>query len=358
MRIALLAPLRHPIKPPFMGGLEAHCWHLARGLKARGHQVTLFASGDSDVGVPVFPVLRRHARADFPDPARQGDAHLAAILDAAMQRACDRIAQGGFDVVHDASQHPRPLALAARGQPCVTALHGPPAPALQRATLDQPGPRFTLPSEHQRRVWWPGAAPARVAVVHPGIDPGRWPFSPLGNGTLVWSGRMRPEKGPQLAAQTAARLGMPLTLYGMVEDRAWFDGAVRPFLGGRIRYGGHLGQDDLARALGAASVLLFTPVGDEPFGAAAVEAMATGLPVASFDQGAAREVIGDAGAFAAEPLPQALAPAIRQALSIPRDRPRNRVARLFTLSGMLQGYEAQYRAAIADRAGAAPPLAR
>ena len=76
MRIALLAPLRHPIKPPFMGGLEAHCWHLARGLKARGHQVTLFASGDSDVGVPVFPVLRRHARADFPDPARQGDAHL------------------------------------------------------------------------------------------------------------------------------------------------------------------------------------------------------------------------------------------------------------------------------------------
>ena len=143
MRIALLAPLRHPIRPPFMGGLEAHCWHLARGLKARGHQVTLFASGDSDVGVPVFPVLRRHARADFPDPARQGGAHLAAILDAAMQRACDRIAQGGFDVVHDASQHPRPLALAARGQPCVTALHGPPAPALQRATLDQTGARFT-----------------------------------------------------------------------------------------------------------------------------------------------------------------------------------------------------------------------
>lgn len=358
MRIAVLAHLRHPIAPPFMGGMEAHCWHLVRGLAARGHDVTLFASGNSDAGVALVPVLPRHYHADFPDPERTGREALNALLDGAMARTCDRLAQGGFDVVHNNSLHRFPVGLAARGQPCVTSLHVPPFPALHRAVLAQPAARFTAPSRTQIASWWPDGPPPGAVVVPNGIDPKLWPFSPLGNGGLVWAGRITPTKGAHLAAQTAARLGLRMTLYGTIEDRAWFHDAVRPFLAGHIRYGGHVSGPDLARALGEASALLFTPLWDEPFGLAAIEAMATGLPVASLDQGAAREVIGNAGAFAAEPTAQSLAQAVRQALAIPRDRPRLRVERHFTLSGMIQGYEAQYRAAIADLVATPASLSR
>ncbi len=132
MRIALLAHARQPIAEPFMGGMEAHSWHLAAGLTARGHQVVLFASGDSDNAVRTRPgAARSTTSAPFPAPNTAVAQPLIAHVDAGYAAACDRIAAGGFDVVHNNSLHRFPLQRARAGTPpTVTSLHVPPFDAL------------------------------------------------------------------------------------------------------------------------------------------------------------------------------------------------------------------------------------
>ena len=159
---------------------------------------------------------------------------------------------------------------------------------------------------------------------------------------------MTPNKGPHFAAQAALRAGVPLTLFGPIEDPDYWAAEVEPLLGPAVRYGGHLAGAALAKELGRASVFLFTPCWDEPFGLVAAEAMACGLPVAAFDQGAAREVIGEAGAFAPPGDVAALAAAIGTALAIPRTMARGRVERMFTRDLWLDRCEALYRAAAVD----------
>ncbi|TVV76315.1 glycosyltransferase [Sphingomonas solaris] len=353
MRIAVLAHVRQPIAPPFAGGMESHCWHLVTGLRAREHDVVLFASGDSDPALPLDPVLPEHYERTFPGAEHRGDAALIAHVDAGYAAACDRILGGGFDVVHNNSLHrfpiePRRTAVV----PTVTSLHVPPYEALHwfvRASV-VPGHRLTVTSARQLAAWWPEGAPREASVLHNGIDPAAWPFVAAGDGGAVWCGRITPGKGPHLAALAAALAGVPLTLFGAIEDAGYWAAEVEPLLGGTIRYGGHLDGAALAAAMGRASVFLFTPCWDEPFGLAAAEAMACGLPVAAFDNGAACEVIGEAGCYAPPGDVAALARAIRAAMAIPRTVPRDRVHRAFTHDRWLDGCEALYHEAIAARA--------
>ena len=127
MRIALLAHVRQPIAQPFMGGMESHSWYLADGLAARGHDVVLFAAGDSDPRFAIDPVLPEHYERTFPWAEHRGSAPLIAHVDAGYAAACDRIAAGGFDVVHNNSLHRFPIAPARTARvPTVTSLHVPP----------------------------------------------------------------------------------------------------------------------------------------------------------------------------------------------------------------------------------------
>ncbi|WP_413061568.1 glycosyltransferase [Sphingomonas carotinifaciens] len=356
MRIAVLGHVRQRIAQPFAGGMESHCWHLAAGLQARGHDVVLFASGDSDPRFTIDPVLPTHYEATFPWAEHRGSAPLIAHLDGGYDAACDRIAAGGFDVVHNNSLHRFPIEPRRTATvPTVTSLHVPPYDALHwfvRASA-VPTHRLTVTSARQRTAWWPEGAPPEASVLHNGIDPALWPFVPQGDGSAAWCGRITPNKGPHLAAQAARIAGVPLTLFGPVEDPDYWHAEVEPLLGGDIRYGGHLGGAALAAAIGQASVFVFTPCWDEPFGLVAVEAMACGLPVAAFDMGAAREIVGEAGCFATAGDVPGLADAILKAMALPRDVPRKRVERSFTHDLWLDRCEALYR----DVATARTPLA-
>ncbi|MHA6345463.1 glycosyltransferase [Roseivivax sp. CAU 1761] len=355
LRIAVIGHIRNPVGRPFRGGMEAHCYHLVHGLQARGHDVTLFAPGDSAVDVPLVPLVARHADAVWPWHEWRGSTEYVAFQDATFAAALPRLAAGGFDVIHNNSLHRYPARLARRDRlPMLTSLHVPPFDPLHRAVRDGAAPwsRFTICSQRQRDVWWPEGAPEEAHVVPNGIDLAQWPFRAEGDGTLVWAGRITATKAPHLAAEAARRAGLPLTLYGVIEDDAYFRAEVAPRLGGAVRYGGHLSGADLARALGRASALLFTPHWDEPFGLAAVEAMACGLPVAATDMGAVREVLGEAGRLAPAEDARALAAAARAAMAIPRHVPRRRAERLFSLDRMIDDYEALYRRAIAGRAAA------
>ncbi|RZM05566.1 MAG: glycosyltransferase family 4 protein [Sphingomonas sp.] len=345
MRIALLAHVRQRIAQPFMGGMESHSWYLAEGLAARGHDVVLFAAGDSDPRFAIDPVLDEHYERTFPWAEHRGSPPLIAHVDRGYGAACDRIARGGFDVVHNNSLHRFPLEPARTARvPTVTSLHVPPYDALHWFVQASPAPghRLTVTSHRQLDAWWPDGAPAEASVLHNGIDPADWPYRADGDGSAVWCGRITPNKGTHLAVRAAQAAGVPLTLFGSIEDPDYWAAQVAPHLGADLRYGGHLDGAALAAELGRASVFLFTPCWDEPFGLVAIEAMACGLPVAALDRGAAREVVGEAGRFAPANDAGALAAAIAEALAIPRTVPRDRVARLFTRDRWLDGCEALY----------------
>lgn len=328
-----------------MGGMEAHSFHLAEGLRARGHDVVLFASGDSDPRFALDPVLDEHYERTFPWAEHKGSAPLIAHVDAGYAAACDRIAQGGFDVMHNNSLHRFPLQRArAGGVPTVTSLHVPPFDALHWFVKDSgaPGHRLTVTSAGQLHAWWPDGPPPEASVLHNGIDPAAWPFQAQGDGSLVWCGRITRNKGTHLAVQAARRAGLPLTLFGSIEEPDYWKSEVAPWVGGAIRYGGHLRGALLASEVGRASAFLFTPCWDEPFGLVAAEAMACGLPVASTDMGAAREVIAEAGVFAPPDDVEALAAAIPAALEIPRGVAHARVMAMFTRDRWLDRCEALY----------------
>ena len=352
MRIAILGHVRQRIAEPFAGGMESHCWHLAAGLGARGHDVVLFASGDSDPRFAIDPVLAEHYERTFPWAEHRGSAPLIAHLDAGYAAACDRIAAGGFDVVHNNSLHRFPIEPSRTAAvPTVTSLHVPPYDALHwfvRASAT-PSHRLTVTSNRQMTAWWPEGAPAEASVLHNGIDASLWPFIEQGDGSAVWVGRITPNKGPHFAAQAARMAGVPLTLFGPIEDPDYWQGSVEPLIGDGVRYAGHRELAALAADMGRASVFVFTPCWDEPFGLVAVEAMACGLPVAAFDMGAAREVIGEAGAYAPPGDVPALADAITTAMAVSRLVARRRVEDRFTLDRWLDGCEALYEDVRASR---------
>ncbi|WP_256926750.1 glycosyltransferase [Sphingomonas sp. TZW2008] len=347
LRIAVVAHLRHPIASPFMGGMEAHCHQLADALVARGHDVTLFASADSDAALPLHGVVPQHYEAVLPWALWHGTDELTAFQDAAFGRAWAAIAHGGFDVVHNNAMHPALHRWALRDrQPMVTSLHVPPFKGLADTIADYAAPwlRQTVTSRSHARSWW-ADAPATASVVHNGIDTARWRFSAHGNGRAIWCGRITPNKGTAVAAAAAAIAGLPIDIYGPIDCMDYFGDHVAPLLGEACVYHGHLGGDALVDAIGAASVLVSTPMWDEPFGLVAAEALACGVPVAAIDRGAMREVVGEAGAYASDD-PADLARAIRAAMAVPRPDCRAWIERAFSVAAMIDGYEAAYAAAI------------
>jgi glycosyltransferase involved in cell wall biosynthesis len=251
-------------------------------------------------------------------------------------------------VVHNNSLHRFPPRFAARHRiPMVTSLHVPPFDVLKRAVADGGAPwsLFTTCSQRQLGAWFDDAEAPFARVVPNGIDLADWPFRPEGDGTAVWMGRITPTKGTHLGAQAAKIAGIPLRIYGTIEDQGYFDTEIAPLLGEGVQYGGHLQGADLTDAIARASVLLFTPLWDEPFGLAAIEAMACGLPIAAIENGAIREVAGDVARYAGADAGE-LAVALREAIGIPRRAARERVERLFTLERMLEEYEGLYGRAV------------
>lgn len=351
LRIAVVAHLRHPIAMPFMGGMEAHSHQLVAALVDRGHDVTLFASGDSDPALPLHPVADRHYEAVLPWAQWHGTPALTAFQDAAFARAWDAIAGGGYDIVHNNMMHPT-LHVAARQarQPMVTSLHVPPFAGLANAVADNRAPwlRQTATSHAHLATWWT-TPPATASVVYNGIDTLRWRYQATGNGRAVWAGRITPNKGTAVALAAARIAGIPLDLIGPIDCMDYFDEQVAPLLDDARVYHGHLGGTALVEAIGAASVLLSTPMWDEPFGLIAAEAMACGVPVAALDRGAMREVVGGCGMLATDAA--SLADAIAATATIARADCRAWVERSFSVGAMIDGYERAYVAAIAAARG-------
>ncbi len=365
LRIALVGTSRFPIRQPFAGGLEAHVWELAASLRARGHDVALFAAeGSDDVEAEyAFPAggwdASRLARGDASMPTRGFLSDHHAYLRLMMALAGPLGAR--FDVVHNHALHHLPVAMAPMvGLPMVTTLHTPPTPWLESAIEigAGEGTAFACVSAHTA-AQWQRALPHRPEVVPNGVDLLRWPMGP-GGGDLLWSGRLVPEKAPPLAIVAARRAGRRVRRAGPASDPAYFTEVISPQLGSDVRYLGHLGQADLAGAVGEASAVLVTPMWDEPFGLVVAEALACGTPVAAFARGGIPEVLStpDLGVLIEPGDVEALAAAIPAVEALDRTAVRRHAVAHLSHEQMVDRYDAIYRSIAGPVTQVADPVSR
>ena len=337
-----------------MGGMENHCALLCDGLRRAGHEVTLFAAaGTSQPGLrAICDPYERH----LPWDVWHGTPELAEYQRIAFESCWDMVERGGFDVVHNNSLYPAIMDWAAdAGVPLVTSQHVPPFGPMREAVgrTAWSGQVITLTSESQRALWQ-AADGIDMRVVPNGVDCNVWtPGGPVGD-HLIWSGRITPNKGLVEAVSAAKIADLPLLICGPIEDSTYFEMAVGPLLDDQRRYLGHRDSGRLRELVSSARAALVTPMWDEPFGLVAAEALACGVPVAAFDRGGLREVVGPAGVLAPGGDVEALADALSTSLTLDREACRAHALAHLSVEAMIAGYERCYADAIANcRGGAA-----
>jgi glycosyltransferase involved in cell wall biosynthesis len=286
MHIAQVAPLFEPVPPRRYGGTERIVSYLTEELVRLGHNVTLFASGDSRTSAKLVPLCRAALWHDpgVADPVRRHQ-QLAADIPGRV---------GAFDVVH---YHIDPDLLPLRARlrrPNLTTLHGRlDLPGLVQAFRACPETPVVSISNAQRAPvpWlnWQG-------TVHHGLPPGLYRHNPNPGNYFAFLGRMSPEKGVDRAIRVAVSLGVPLRIAARVADheQPYFERCIRPWLANPlIEFVGEIGDADKQEFLGNALALLFLIDWPEPFGVVVIEALACGTPVIAFNHGSVPELIDD-----------------------------------------------------------------
>ena len=338
MRIAQIAPLQESVPPKLYGGTERVVSYLTEELVRQGHDVTLFASGDSVTSARLLPFCDRALRLDrrVKDPVP----YHVVMLDAVREIADE------FDVLHfhvDVLHYPLIRDFVDR---TVTTLHG---------RLDQPevrrlysvfsGAPVVSISYDQRNpmppVNWAG-------MVHHGLPRDLLPFSPVARGGyLAFLGRISPEKRPDRAIEIAARAGAPLKIAAKVDrvDQAYWEERIKPMIDGNpgVDFIGEIDERQKAQFLGDAAALLFPIDWPEPFGMVMIEAMACGTPVIAFRRGSVPEVVDDGlSGFLVDSVDEAVA-AVRRVRSLDRRETRGCFEARFTAERMAREYLSIYQ---------------
>jgi len=353
MRIALVSTPFLSVPPRDYGGTELVVYELAEGLRDRGHEVTLFATGDSKT--------RAELRWLYPTPEWPPDSYIELNH---VAWAMDIAARGEYDVVHVNSASALALSRLAPELPMVYTLHHDQADSLSVYYRQHPEAWYVAISANQARLETPLP---RVEVIHHGLDVARFEWSPAADDYVCFLGRFAPVKGVHTAIDAAELAGLPIRVAGEVHevDRAFAEREVAPrLLKDHVTYLGCIGTKVKVPLLRDARALLMPIEWEEPFGLVLIEAMLSGCPVVAFPRGSVPELVepGVTG-FIVEDVEE-MADVIRPGGAVEgfdRQRCRERAVERFSRERMVRDYERLYERAIAAqrsgvRAGRPDPV--
>lgn len=284
MRIALIAPPFIAIPPRFYGGTELFIAQLAEGLNKLGHEVVVYATGESNVSVEVrwlYPKAQWPIKGEMSETLRELNHTAWAVRDAS--ESCD--------IIHINNVFGLPHSRFA-ASPFVYTVHHPHEEALSEFYSHYPAVQYVTISDFQRQQ----ENMPRLQTIYHGIDVSRYRFRQKKERYLSFLGRIAPIKAPHLAISVAKQAGIPIKIAGEVQPmfRDYFESQIKPHVDGKsVEY---LGEADLAaknELLGNSLALLFPIQWNEPFGLVMIEAMACGTPVLALPGGSVKEIVRD-----------------------------------------------------------------
>ena len=335
MRIAIVSTCAVPTPPPAYGGTERFVATLAAGLVARGHDVVVYATGDS---LPAGRLRYRFAAARWPpDPSAEREHAQYAWSDLRRFRP---------DVVHVNGPEALPCE-EAFAPPVVATIHDAPSPALV-ATYARSSAHCVAISREQARSL---RGVTRLSVIGHGLDASRFPRGVGAGGYVAFLGRIGPEKAPHLAVDAAHRARVPLRIAGphwtgIARYERYFAEEFAPRLaqGADIAWLGELDANATVAFLRGAEALLFPMQWDEPFGLVMIEAMLVGTPVVAFARGSALEIVDEGVTGHLVRDAREMAQALPKTRVLDRERCRRRACARFSAATMVARYETLYRA--------------
>ncbi|ARV61742.1 glycosyl transferase [Nostocales cyanobacterium HT-58-2] len=341
MKIAQVAPLWERVPPPTYGGIELVVSRLTDELVRRGHDVTLFASGDSQTLARLEAVYPRALRLD--PNVKEYSVYEMLQLSQVYQMAEE------FDIIHS---HVGITALPLANfvpTPTVHTLHGTFTTDNQNVYSHHHKQPYVSISNAQRQINL-----NYVGTVYNGIDPEDYPFvaQPQEPPYLAFLGRFSPEKGPHHAIAIAKKTGWRLKMAGKVDvvDSKFFEQEIAPHIDGQqIQYLGEINHTEKVELLGHAAITLFPITWQEPFGLVMIESMVTGTPVIATNLGSVPEVIAHGVSGFVCQSHDEMAAMIPQALKLNRQACREYVESKFSVIQMVDGYEAVYGKIIKSR---------
>jgi len=341
LRIAQVAPLYESVPPQYYGGTERIVSYLTEELVAQGHDVTLFASGDSQTAANLVALCPRSLRLD-PHCIDQL-AHHVVMLEQVMQRSDE------FDVIHFHLDYLHFPLSRRQAYKHVTTLHGrldiPDLVPLYREFPEMP--LVSISDAQREPLSWANWQ----ATVYHGLPRDLYRFHAGPGSYLACLGRISPEKGIDRAIAIAKQVGIPLRIAAKVDkaDQEYFDTVIEPLLHDPlVEYIGEIGDERKDEFLGNAHALLFPIDWPEPFGIVMIEAMACGTPVIAYESGSVPEVMeeGRTG-FVVRELDDAV-DAVRRVPELSRARCREVFEQRFTAARMARDYLNVYAQLIAE----------
>lgn len=373
MRIALIAKLFAPVSPLSTGGTETFVYNLAKVLSCKGHQVTVFGSGDSEIGdkVKLISVTKISFWQKYVDNPKIFE-QFSESRKAASEESIGYIKTlyylkehiDDFDIIHDNSLYFLPLILHQElvKLPLVATLHVPidkfktPEIIKDLNIREKINNYYIAISENQKRQ----ASNLDIFDInYNGINVDRFSFCDKSENYLLWIGRIVPEKGLEKAIEVAIKVNMPLKIIGSIADEGYFNDKIKTEIEKykNIEYLGEKSGQELVELYQKAKIFLFPIDWEEPFGLVLVEAMACGTPVVAYNRGAVAEIVkeGVTGFICPAGDIDAMIKAVKKIYKIPEEEYRTmrwacrkHVEENFTIEKMVEGYEKIYQKVIDD----------
>lgn len=346
MKIAMMSPIEEQVPPKKYGGTELVVYNLTEGLVRKGHEVTLFATGDSKTSAKLVSFFEQALRTA--PKFKENERLLEAYKLISVGKNLDYINEkGDFDIIHNhITWRPLPFTKQFKGK-FVSTMHGPLDDYQSEIYKEYSDTNYVSISDNQREplpnLKW-------MATVYNGIDVSKFDFSEKKGEYLAFLGRFSPEKAPHLAIEIAKKLGMKLKIGAKIdklneEFYKYYKEKVEHLIDGdQIEYLGELGHKDKVKMLGGALATLIPIQWEEPFGLVMPESNLCGTPVVAFRRGSVPELIKDGvnGFVLEDGDVDGMAEAVKKCENLSRQKVRDYAASNFSTERMVEEYEKVY----------------